>query len=175
MPHPPLARRRRPAPASPRSCPSATRTRASWRSATRSTRPSRASTRPPRPSPCPGPAGASPPTSPTTRRASRPPMPCPASPRWPTPSARPQRSRPAQLRLGRPAGLVAGADHERGGARRRAVRRDHGQLLSLAVQWGVAISRSSGRSRRARASAEKLQSAPRRTLWSMGPGYPEVL
>ena len=31
-------------------------------------------------------------------------------------------------------------------------------------EWGVAIEISSGRSRRARASAEKLQSAPRRTL-----------
>ena len=41
----------------------------------------------------------------------------------------------------------------------------HGQLLSLAVQWGVAIEIERAiKKSRARASAEKLQSAPRRTL-----------
>ena len=67
-----------------------------------------------------------PPEGPPARR--RPAQPHP--PRWPTPSARPTSAHTAQFRTGQ---LVAGADGERGGARRRGARHEGGAARVLAA------------------------------------------
>jgi hypothetical protein len=65
-------------------------------------------------------------------------LPCPASPRWPPPSARPTFAPSAASPRSPSCGLVAGADDERGGARRRGARREGGALRECSRLIGVA-------------------------------------